>query len=62
MSDESRIFELSAILGKATVRLAILRDRMNACGKKHELSLFEIEGWIEEQSDILERLGSEKKI
>ena len=47
--------ELAALLwvfNKATIRLGILRDRMEGCreAKEHELSLDEIPAWIEEQS------------
>jgi hypothetical protein len=47
---EQREIELCKMMSKATVRLAILRDRMRYCGKTHGLSLFEIEGWIEEHN------------
>jgi hypothetical protein len=36
------------LLEKERIRLGILKDRLVGCGKNHELSLFEIDGWIEE--------------
>ena len=57
----SELTRLRAMLGKATVRLGIVRDRMEACeadrpathDHSHALSLFEIPAWIEEQSSLL---------
>lgn len=50
---------LARMLAKATTRLEILRGRMAACdaGDRtdtgHQLSRFEIDGWVEEQRDVL---------
>jgi hypothetical protein len=51
---EGRNSEYRNLLSKATTRLEILAGRMRACDEAsnkdaHSLSLFEIEGWVEEQ-------------
>jgi hypothetical protein len=44
------------LLKLTKIRFQILRDRMQYCGMAHELSLQEIEGWIEEIDDNIEIL------
>lgn len=56
---------LARMLEKATVRLGILHGRMAGCqesgsGHVHTLSLWEIEGWIEEQNAALASLTEVK--
>ena len=63
MSTLDDVAALRRMLEKATVRLGILRDRMEACDAEHEtkthgLSLFEVPGWIEEQEAVLAAVDS----
>jgi hypothetical protein len=55
----AEIRRLRRALATSTVRIGILLGRMRSCdldnGDTHELSLFEGQGWIEEQREALGR-------
>lgn len=54
VADRERIDECERMLAKGTVRLGILRDRMQGCSPvTHALSLDEIPAWIEEQEKFM---------